>query len=326
MKTLEDDFGRRFPYLRLSVTDVCNFRCGYCLPDGYKKTGDFKFLSGEEIARLVSAFADLGVEKIRLTGGEPTLRHDLVDIAASISRIPGIRTIAMTTNGYCLKAKAESFFAAGVNALNVSVDSLQPEKFHAITGHDKLDHVLAGIEAARRAGFRNIKINTVLLKGINDGDLPEFLDWVKKEELSVRFIELMQTGDNLDYFRRHHLSADVIKSVLLARGFRLVPRRHDGGPAVEFAHPDFKGKIGLIAPYSKDFCKTCNRLRMTARGRLMLCLFGEGGYDLRPLMQHDGQREELQDAILSALHFKRESHYLGQGITGSTPHLASLGG
>lgn len=326
MKALEDDFGRKFPYLRLSVTDVCNFRCGYCLPDGYKKTGDFKFLSGEEIARLVSAFAGLGIEKIRLTGGEPTLRRDLTDIAAAISRFPGIRTIALTTNGYNLARKAQGFFDAGINALNVSVDSLQPEKFHAITGHDKLPAVLAGIDAARKAGFKKIKINTVLLKGVNDGDLPEFLDWVKREALSVRFIELMQTGDNFDYFRKHHVSADIVKSALLERGFSLVPRARDGGPAVEFVHPEYQGRIGLIAPYAKDFCKTCNRLRMTARGRLILCLFGEGGYDMRPLLQHDDQREKLQDAVLSALHFKRESHYLHQGITGVTPHLASLGG
>lgn len=326
MKELEDSFGRKFPYLRLSVTDVCNFRCQYCLPNGYEKTGDFHFLSQAEIIRLASAFAELGVEKVRLTGGEPTVRRDLAPIAASLHSIPGIRTIALTTNGYCLKERAESFFNAGINALNVSVDSLQPEKFHAITGHDKLAAVLAGIEAARKAGFKKIKINTVLLRDINDNGLPEFLDWIRREELSVRFIELMQTGDNLVYFRKHHLSADIIKSALLERGFSLVPRARDGGPAVEFAHPDYKGTIGLIAPYSKDFCKTCNRLRVTARGRLMLCLFGEGGYDLRPLLQHDAQQEALRDAILSALHFKRESHYLLQGNTGITPHLASLGG
>ncbi len=326
MRVLEDHFGRKFPYLRLSVTDACNFRCQYCLPNGYKKTGDFQFLSTEEITRLIAAFAEMGVEKVRLTGGEPTLRRDLTTIAAAISCIPGIRTIGLTTNGYSLKEKAGAFFASGINVLNVSVDSLQPHKFHAITGHDKLPHVLAGIEAARQAGFRNIKINTVLLKGVNDDDLPEFLAWVKREELSVRFIELMQTGDNLEYFRKHHLSAEVIKAQLLERGFSLSPRRHDSGPALEFEHPEYTGKIGMIAPYSRDFCKSCNRLRVTARGDLRLCLFGEGGYNLRPLLAEDDQREALQEKLLELLHFKRESHYLGQGITGITPHLASLGG
>lgn len=326
MKNLEDHFGRRFPYLRLSVTDVCNFRCQYCLPNGYQKTGDFSFLTQQEIIRLVTAFAELGVEKVRLTGGEPTLRRDLAGIASALSRIPGIRTIALTTNGYNLHEKATEFFASGINALNVSVDSLQPEKFHTITGHNKLAAVLAGIEAARKAGFRKIKINAVLLKGLNDDALPEFLELAKKEFLSIRFIELMQTGDNFEYFQKHHLSAEVIKEALLARGFTLCPRAYDGGPAVEFEHPDYAGKIGLIAPYSKDFCKTCNRLRVTARGELRLCLFGERGDSLRPLLEDDSQTEELKNRILELLHFKRETHYLAQGNTGITPHLASLGG
>jgi GTP 3',8-cyclase len=326
MRLLEDSFGRKFPYLRLSVTDVCNFRCQYCLPNGYQKTGNYEFLSTQEIIRLLRTLARLGVEKVRLTGGEPTLRRDLTAIAAALSSIPGLRTIGLTTNGYNLKSKAQAFYDSGINALNVSVDSLNPRKFHAITGHDKLGEVLAGIEAARKAGFIKIKINTVLLKGINDDDLPEFLEWVKREEFSVRFIELMQTGDNLEYFRKHHLSADIIRQKLLNLGFVQSIRAHDAGPSIEFTHLNYAGKIGLIVPYSKDFCKTCNRLRITARGKLMLCLFGESGYDLRPYLQHDDQQEELENAILSALHFKRESHYLGQGVTGITPHLASLGG
>lgn len=326
MKDLEDHFGRKFPYIRLSVTDVCNFRCQYCLPNGYQKTGDFEFLSTREIIRLLTAFAGLGVEKVRLTGGEPTLRRDIPAIAAALSRIPGIRTIGLTTNGYNLKDKAAAFFASGINALNVSVDSLNPEKFHAITGHDKLAAVLSGIETARKAGFRNIKINTVLLKDVNDSDLPEFLDRIKKESLSIRFIELMQTGDDSEYFQKHHISAEGVKAALFDRGFTLAPRAHDAGPAVVFRHPEYQGTIGVIAPYSKDFCKSCNRLRVTARGELRLCLFGERGYDLRPFLEADAQIEPLKNKILQLLHFKRDGHSLGQGMTGITPHLASLGG
>jgi cyclic pyranopterin phosphate synthase len=255
---MEDHFGRKFPYLRLSVTDVCNFRCQYCLPDGYQKTGDFEFLSTQEIIRLLTAFAGLGVEKVRLTGGEPTLRRDIPLIASALARIAGIRTIALTTNGYNLKQKAAAFFASGITALNVSVDSLNAQKFHAVTGHDKLADVLDGIDAARVAGFRKIKINSVLLKDITDDGLPQFLEWIKRDALSVRFIELMQTGDNFDYFQKHHLSADSIKQQLLARGFSLVARTHDGGPAVEFAHPDYKGTIGMIYGH---FCK------LTSNGR-----------------------------------------------------------
>ncbi len=325
MKVLKDSFGRKFPYLRLSVTEVCNFRCTYCLPNGYQKT-DRDFLTLPEITRLATAFAELGTHKIRLTGGEPTVRPDLIEIAHAVSNIPGIRTVALTTNGYNLKENARAFRDAGINALNVSVDSLNSERFHAITGQDKLTHVLEGIEAAKAAGFINIKINSVLLKEVTDHTLPEFLSWIKREALSVRFIELMQTGENLAFFKQHHISAGVIIQQLLEHGFVPELRKPDSGPAQEFTHPDYAGKIGIIAPYSKDFCKSCNRLRVTSRGKLMLCLFGEGGYDLRPYLQADDQREELIDVIAHALHFKHETHYLQQGITGSTPHLATLGG
>lgn len=307
------------------MTEVCNFRCTYCLPNGYQKT-DRNFLTLPEITRLATAFAELGTYKIRLTGGEPTVRRDLIDIARTISSIPGIRTVALTTNGYNLKENANSYFDAGINALNVSVDSLDPARFHAITGQDRLAEVLEGIEAAKAAGFNNIKINSVLLREVTDNTLPDFLTWIRREALSVRFIELMQTGENLAFFKQHHISANVIIQQLLEHGFVPELRKHDSGPAQEFTHPDYAGKIGIIAPYSKDFCKSCNRLRVTSRGKLMLCLFGEGGYDLRPYLQHDEQREELIDAVASALHFKHESHYLQQGLTGSTPHLATLGG
>lgn len=325
MKVLKDSFGRKFPYLRLSVTEVCNFRCTYCLPNGYQKT-ERDFLTLPEITRLATAFAELGTHKIRLTGGEPTVRRDLIEIARAVSNIPGIRTVALTTNGYNLKENARAFRDAGINALNVSVDSLNSERFHAITGQDKLTHVLEGIEAAKAAGFTNIKINSVLLKEVTDHTLPEFLLWIQREALSVRFIELMQTGENLAFFKQHHIGAGVIIQQLLEHGFVPELRKPDSGPAQGFSHPDYAGKIGIIAPYSKDFCKSCNRLRVTSRGKLMLCLFGEGGYDLRPYLQADDQREELIDAIVSALHFKHETHDLQQGITGSTPHLATLGG
>lgn len=325
MKVLKDSFGRKFPYLRLSVTEVCNFRCTYCLPNGYQKT-ERDFLTLPEITRLATAFAELGTHKIRLTGGEPTVRRDLIEIARAVSSISGIRTVALTTNGYNLKENAKAFRDAGINALNVSVDSLNSERFHAITGQNKLTHVLEGIEAAKAAGFTNIKINSVLLKEVTDHTLPEFLSWIRREALSVRFIELMQTGENLAFFKQHHISANVMIQQLLEHGFVPELRKPDSGPAQEFTHPDYAGKIGIIAPYSKDFCKSCNRLRVTSRGKLMLCLFGEGGYDLRPYLQADDQREELIEAIASALHFKHETHYLQQGITGSTPHLATLGG
>lgn len=322
---LKDAFGRQFPYLRLSITEVCNFRCTYCLPNGYQKTFG-SFLSRDELVRLVKAFAALGTYKIRLTGGEPATRPDLAECAAAIAAIPGIRTLALTTNGYDLVKNAHRYFNAGIRALNVSVDSLNPSRFHEITGHDKLAKVLEGIDAAKEAGFNPIKINTVLLKDVTDSTLPDFLAWIKREHLSVRFIELMQTGDNRTFFERHHISANTLIGKLLELGFAPVPRLLAAGPAQEFSHPDYTGRIGVIAPYSKDFCKTCNRLRVSARGKLMLCLFGEGGIDLRPYLQSDDQQEELVDAIAEALHFKVEGHNLHNGFTGSTQYLAAIGG
>lgn len=324
---LVDSFHRQFSYLRLSITEACNFRCQYCLPNGYQKTNSM-FLSVDEIERVAIAFAGLGVTKIRLTGGEPTVRQDLEMIANRIRKIPTIRKLAMTTNGYLLKKKAAQFYEAGINALNISIDSLNQKKFYQITGHDKLSEILLGIEQARHAGFNALKINTVLLKDVNDSDddFREFFAWIKSEALSVRFIELMQTGNNKTYFDQYHVSGDKVKSYLIKNGFTPIPKNDDDGPAVEFSHPDYAGKMGIIAPYSKDFCKTCNRLRVTAKGDLKLCLFGELGYSLRPWLDHDDKMKSLQDKIAETVFLKKSTHYLAQGKTGITPHLASVGG
>lgn len=323
---IADNFGRRFPYLRLSVTDICNFRCSYCLPDGYKKTGCETYLSIEEILRLVSGFAALGVWKIRLTGGEPTVRPDFLDIAKGISSIPGVKKLAFTTNGYKLGERAHDYFDAGLRAINISIDSLKARRFEEITGHDRLDEILKGMEDCFRAGFKTVKINTVLLKGMNDLEIDDFIDFVLDKPVSLRFIELMRTGENGSYFAAHHLPGTHVTERLVARGWHIKPRDEGAGPAVEFGHEHSKGTIGLIAPYSKDFCKTCNRLRVSAKGNLHLCLFGEGGYALRPLLQSDDQSEELQAKIVSLMNFKKSTHFLHEGLTGATPHLASIGG
>lgn len=326
MTPIEDRFGRRFPYLRLSVTDVCNFKCTYCLPDGYKKDGAELFLTVPEIVRLVRAFAEMGTWKIRLTGGEPTVRGDFCGIARAVADVPGIRRLAFTTNGYKLPQRARSYYEAGLRAINVSIDSLDPRKFHEITGHDRLAEVVEGVQAALEAGFEAVKVNTVLLKGMNDGELDGFLEFVEGRPVSLRFIELMQTGDNLAYFRRHHVAATIVREKLAARGWVLQARDEGAGPAVEYAHPAYQGRIGIIAPYAKDFCVTCNRLRISARGQLHLCLFGTGGHDLRPLLQRDAQLEELKETIMNLMRFKRSAHFLHDGDTGVRRHLASVGG
>ena len=326
MSQLTDGFGRSFPYLRLSLTEACNFRCSYCLPDGYHADGRPRFLAVEEIARLVRAFATLGMHKIRLTGGEPSLRRDLTRIIATVARVPGIRKVAITTNGTRLPRYLPDWHQAGLTALNVSVDSLQRERFHAITGHDRLPEVLDGIAMAQALGLQSVKLNAVLLRDRNDDELPAWMEFLRERALSVRFIELMRTGDNGDYFQRHHLRADVLVEQLQAAGWSLRPRAADAGPAREYVHPAYRGSIGIIAPYSRDFCAGCNRLRVTARGDLRLCLFGDFGVALRPLLQSDADHDALLARITTQLGLKAAGHGLHQGRTGLTPHLASIGG
>lgn len=323
---LVDKFNRSFPYLRLSITEVCNFSCKYCLPDGYKKTGDDSFLRQDEIRRLVDAFVEMGVWKVRLTGGEPTIRKDFTEIARMIADRSEIKKLAFTTNGYRLKERAQEWRDAGINAINISIDSLNAKKFHDLTGHDRMQEVRDGIDKALEVGFEDVKINVVLLKGINDGELSQYLDYVKDKPVSVRYIELMQTGDNMTYFNKFHQSADHIKDQLTDLGWVENIRAVGAGPAVNFTHSEFKGAIGLIAPYSKDFCTGCNRLRITSKGDLRLCLFGNMGIPLRRMLQSDDQKEALKAAVGKQLEYKMSSHFLSDGNTGIMTNLSSTGG
>ncbi|WP_370556363.1 GTP 3',8-cyclase MoaA [Edwardsiella tarda] len=325
---LTDAFARKFYYLRLSVTDVCNFRCTYCLPDGYRPASHEakRFLSLDEIRRVSRAFAALGTEKVRLTGGEPTLRRDFCDIIAAVRENPGIKTLAVTTNGYRMARDVAAWRQAGLSAINVSVDSLDARQFHAITGEDRFAQVMAGIDAAFAAGFERIKVNTVLMRDVNDQSLNAFLHWIRHRPIQMRFIELMETGEGSDLFRRHHVSGELIRRQLLAAGWqRRLPGRSDG-PAQVFWHPDYQGEVGLIMPYEKNFCASCNRLRVSALGNLHLCLFGEQGMTLRDLLQQDTQLPALQARIATALQHKRERHFLHQGDSGHTQNLSFIGG
>ena len=329
MGALTDSFGRTFPYIRLSITDVCNFKCGYCLPNGYfKQENKPGFLTLDEISNLVSALSELGVSKIRLTGGEPTVRKDFFDILKNIKTKCKINNLVMTTNGYKLNQIADQLIKDGINGINISIDSLDRNKFKEITGHDRLPQILEGIKILQDKGFANIKVNAVLLKNINDSeaDFDSWEQFVKENAIDFRYIELMQTGDSLEYFKKYHVSASVFKNYLKKKNWNEVARVADAGPSINFVHSNYKGKFGIIAPYSKDFCKTCNRLRITAKGELRLCLFGNTGTNLRPLLQSPDQKNELKILILKQLNFKKESHYLELGDTGITPHLASIGG
>ena len=327
MAVLVDHYGRRFPYLRLSVIEACNFRCSYCLPNGYQaRLGLPPTLTTGEIARLLRAFAGVGMRKVRLTGGEPSLHKSLTKIIGLAATTPGVDKVALTTNGCLLRKRRAEWQAAGLTAINVSVDALDRERFVRITGHDRLDDILLGIDEALVAGLSAVKINAVLLRGLNDDQLPAWLDYLRERPLSLRFIELMRTGTNLDYFQQHHYRADSLERLLHDVGWSAVLRVNDAGPAREYAHPDYAGRIGIIAPYSRDFCAACNRLRVTASGDLRLCLFGNVGIPLRPLLQSDAQVDELQASLISQLDLKSLGHGLHAGETGLTPHLASIGG
>jgi len=235
MKMLRDSFGRTFPYIRLSITDVCNFKCGYCLPNGYQKdkSDNRKFLSSEEIERLAKGLSELGVCKIRLTGGEPTVRKDFFDIVKILKNKTGIKKTVITTNGYRLDKIANQIAESGLDGINVSIDSLNRETFKNITGHDRLPEILKGIKKLQNLNFINIKINAVLLKGINDSekDFSEWSNFVKNNEIDFRYIELMQTGDGLDYFKKYHVSAKVFTDYINKNGWIFQTLGRDAGPS-----------------------------------------------------------------------------------------------
>ena len=285
-------------------------------------------MSLEEVQRLAKGLSELGVSKIRLTGGEPTVRKDFFDIVKILKQNSGIKKTVITTNGYKLDQLAEQIIESGLDGINISIDSLDKNKFHQITGHDRLNEILRGIEKLQKLNFKNIKINAVLLKGLNnsDKDFNEWANFLKSNEVDFRYIELMQTGDNLDYFKKYHVSSKVFIDYLNENNWIIQTLGKDSGPSKNYINPDFKGKFGVIAPYSKDFCKSCNRLRITSRGDLRLCLFGNTGINIRHLIQRDDQIEELKDLILKQLNFKKESHYLELGETGLTKNLSVTGG
>ena len=324
---LVDAFQRAYYYLRLSITDQCNFRCNYCLPNGYQPEANKpSFLTLSEIVRVAEAFAAMGTEKIRLTGGEPTLRKDFITIAENVANVSGIRQLVLTTNGYRMAKDVDAWQRAGITSINVSVDSLDPKMFHQITGINKFDEVMRGIERAFEIGYKKVKVNSVLMKNLNDHEFNQFLAWVKNRPIQMRFIELMQTGEMDSFFHHHHLSGEILVKKLLEQGWQLQQKAITDGPAKVFKHPDYMGEIGLIMPYEKNFCASCNRLRVSAKGKLHLCLFGEEGIELRDLLRSDDQQSILQARIFSALQGKREHHYLHQGDTGIRQHLASIGG
>ncbi|MBE0480185.1 MAG: GTP 3',8-cyclase MoaA [Dehalococcoidia bacterium] len=324
MTGLSDSFHRPVNYLRISVTDRCNLRCVYCMPpDGIPLMPHSDILTYEEIAQIARAAAALGISKVRLTGGEPLVRADLTSLVAMLKAVPGIDDISLTTNGLLLRRYAGEMKKAGLRRVNVSLDTLRAERFRSITRAGRLADVLDGIEAAREAGLTPIKTNTVVIRGTNDDEVLDFARLTLDGDWHVRFIEYMPFSDN-GTAERYLVTVSEVKKRVETLG-ELEPAMPGGGPAKYFRLPGARGSIGFISPISDCFCAECNRLRLTADGKLRPCLFSDEEIDLRECLRGGGDIREVEELIKTAALRKPEKHRLVAGIT-CDRFMAQIGG
>lgn len=308
---LQDGFGRQIDYLRMSVTDRCDFRCVYCMAEDMTFLPRQQVLGLEELYLLAGQFVALGVKKIRLTGGEPLVRKGIVGLCERIASLPGLRELVMTTNGSQLQRYAHDLFAAGVKRLNISLDSLDADRFRAITRTGDLDQVLAGIAAAQAAGFQQIKLNVVVMKGRNDDEVPALLDFAIANRLDISFIEEMPLGNISEHSRvEAFCSSDEVRALIGLHHTLVESAESTQGPSRYWRIPGVDStRIGFISPHSHNFCASCNRVRLTAEGRLLLCLGNEHGLDLKTILRrYPGEPAHLRDALLGAIARKPWGH------------------
>lgn len=323
---LIDPFGRRIDYLRLSVTDKCNLRCFYCLPKGFK---DFEtpanWLNFDEIERVVGAFGELGVSRVRLTGGEPLVRKGLAGLAARISTLPGIGDLSLSTNATLLEQQAEALYQAGIRRINVSLDTMNEGQFADITGGGKLQQVLNGLQKSRAVGFSPIKVNMVVMKDTDLDDYRRVLDYCMQNDFTLRFIETMPMGSAGRDASEQYLNLDTVR-LRLNKEFDLVPGiMTGGGPARYYRINNTDFEIGFITPISQHFCETCNRVRLSVDGTLYLCLGQDDKLELRPLLRAGISDEELKQVIIQAIAKKPQRHEFNQK-PGQVVRLMSLTG
>ncbi len=331
MPELSDLFGRRVNYLRVSVTDRCNYRCFYCIP-----SNDFvleersEFLSYEELTRLIRLFAELGISHVRLTGGEPLVRRGLVDWVGRLKQLPGIEELSLSSNAHLLGEHAAALKAAGLDRVNISLDSLDPETFRRVTRNGDLDKVLLGIDAALAAQLHPVKLNMVVMKKINHHEIEPMLDYALARDVNLRFIETMPIGSaGLDGVRHYYAAAAILERVKRHVGAELIPVTTDkgAGPARYYRIGGSRATVGVISAMSRHFCDGCNRVRLTARGELVLCLGQEDRANLRGPLRDGASDQEIKQHILKAIERKPRSHDFNndpQKVASRT--MSSLGG
>ncbi|AOU97012.1 cyclic pyranopterin phosphate synthase MoaA [Acidihalobacter yilgarnensis] len=326
MTTLIDRFNRPIEYVRLSVTDQCDLRCSYCMPRGFKDFSEpAEWLDFDEIERVIAAFGRLGVRRVRLTGGEPLVRKDLPLLARRLADLPGIEDLSLSTNATRLSKSAVALREAGISRINVSLDTLKPERFKSITG-GKLDKVLSGLMAAKTAGFGPIKINMVAMRGVNDDEIEDMVQFCIDHDFTLRFIETMPMGDTGRNAGDQYLDLQTVKA-RLARRFELIPGvMPGGGPARYVQVAGTRLRIGFITPISQHFCETCNRVRLSVEGTLYLCLGQEDKLELRPLLRAGIDDAGLEGALRQAIDLKPERHEFREQPTKVVRFMSMTGG
>lgn len=310
---LIDRFQRRVDYVRLSITDRCDFRCVYCMAEEMVFVPKRQVLTLEELQQVAQAFTELGVRKIRLTGGEPLIRTNVMGLVEDLGQLPGLEELVITTNGSQLQRLAVPLRQCGVKRVNISLDSLNPRKFRHLTRHGNLDQVIAGIDAAIGAGFDRVKINAVILKGRNDDEVPELVEFVRSRGIDLAFIEEMPLGNIVEHDRALSLCTSAELREIIGRRHSLQAldeQAEHAGPARYYGMADSPSRIGFISPHSENFCHQCNRVRVTAEGRLLLCLGNEHSVDLRAVLRGpDYSLDRLKQVIVDAMDIKPERHY-----------------
>jgi cyclic pyranopterin phosphate synthase len=334
-RALTDSFGRRVESVRVSVTDRCNFRCRYCMPEeGMAWMGHGEILTYEEISRIVRILAEFGVSRVRLTGGEPLMRKELPELVSRLAGIPGLGETALTTNGYFLAGQAGALARAGLKRINVSLDSLDAATFGRIARRNYLDRVLAGIEGALRSGLGPVKLNVVLIRGVNDTEIASFAEMARTGGYIVRFIEFMPIGSGDGWSNEHVVTTHDVLGTLATLGYAVVQVGGDGAgrpdgarPADRYRFADGRGELGFISPVSSPFCDSCDRIRLTSDGKVRTCLFSLGETDLKGPMRAGATDDELAALIEGAVAKKEPGHLINRpGFVRPERTMSSIGG